>query len=34
MEIRWTRKDVTITIIVSGTVLAVILAALLIRLVL
>jgi hypothetical protein len=31
MEIRWTRKDVTITIIVSGTVLAVILAALLVR---
>jgi len=33
MEIRWTRKDVTITIIVSGTVLAVILVALLARVV-
>jgi hypothetical protein len=34
IEIRLTRKDVTITVIVSGTVLAVILVALLARLVL
>ena len=34
MQIRWTRKDVTITIVFSGTVLAVILVALLVRLVL
>ena len=34
MEIRWTRNDVTITIILSGTVLAIILAALLVRLML
>jgi len=34
MRIQWTRKDVTITIVISGAIMAVILVAALVRLVL